>query len=100
MQLRPVIASAGLLAGALVALSGTTAQAASTRYEAETAPATCTGTIDSDWAGYSGSGFCNGTNAVGASAQFTANAPAAGTATLKVRFANGTTTARPADVIV
>ncbi|WP_030166093.1 carbohydrate-binding protein [Streptomyces sp. NRRL S-813] len=100
MQLRPVIASAGLLAGALVALSGTTAQAASTRYEAETAPATCTGTIDSDRAGYSGSGFCNGTNAVGASAQFTVKAPAAGTATLKVRFANGTTTARPADVIV
>ncbi|OAH14535.1 carbohydrate-binding protein [Streptomyces jeddahensis] len=100
MQPRPVIACVSLLAGTLVALSGTTAQAASTRYEAENSPAVCTGTIDSDWAGYSGSGFCNGTNAVGAYAQFTVNAPASGTATLTVRFANGTTTARPADVTV
>ncbi|MGP4048374.1 carbohydrate-binding protein [Streptomyces sp. 2A115] len=100
MQLRPVIACVGLLAGALVALSGTTAQAASTRYEAESSPAVCTGTIDSDWAGYSGSGFCNGTNATGAHAQFTVTAPASGTATLEVRFANGTTTARSASLTV
>ncbi|GKQ38929.1 carbohydrate-binding protein [Streptomyces sp. A012304] len=100
MHLRPVIASVGLLAGTVVALSGTTAQAATTRYEAETSPAVCTGTLDSDWAGYSGSGFCNGTNASGAYAQFTVNAPAAGTATLRVRFANGTTSARPVDVVV
>ncbi|WP_330307732.1 MULTISPECIES: carbohydrate-binding protein [unclassified Streptomyces] len=100
MQLRPVIASVGLLAGALIALSGNTAQAASTRYEAESSPAVCTGTLDSDWAGYSGSGFCNGTNAVGAYAQFTVNAASAGTATLNVGFANGTTSARPADIIV
>jgi len=100
MQLRPVIASVSLLAGALVALSGNTAQAASTRYEAESSPAVCTGTIDSDWAGYSGSGFCNGTNAVGAYALFTVNAASAGTATLNIRFANGTTSARPADITV
>ncbi|OEJ57216.1 silent information regulator protein Sir2 [Streptomyces agglomeratus] len=100
MELRPVIACAGLLAGALVALSGNTAQAASTRYEAEAAPAVCTGAVESDWAGYSGSGFCNGANAVGAYAQFTVDAPAAGTATLKVRFANGTSAARPANVSV
>ncbi|CAM5336274.1 hypothetical protein SALBM135S_05608 [Streptomyces alboniger] len=100
MQLRPVAASAALLAGALVALGGTTAHAASTRYEAEVSPTVCTGTIDSDWSGYSGSGFCNGTNAAGAYAQFTVNASAAGTATLKVRFANGGSTARPADVTV
>jgi hypothetical protein len=99
-HLRSVIACAGLLAGALVALSGTTAQAAATRYEAETSPAVCTGTIDSDWAGYSGSGFCNGTNASGAYAQFTVNASTAGAATLQVRFANGTTAARPASLTV
>ncbi|WP_246002362.1 family 43 glycosylhydrolase [Allorhizocola rhizosphaerae] len=74
--------------------------AAPTRYEAEAAPATCSGTIDSNWAGYSGTGFCNATNAVGAAAQFTVNAATAGTATVGVRFANGTTTARPAEVIV
>ncbi|MDT0573668.1 CBM35 domain-containing protein [Streptomyces sp. DSM 3412] len=101
-HVRPVMAtaSAGLVAGLLVALSGTAAQAATTRYEAETAPAVCTGTIDSDWAGYSGSGFCNGTNAAGAYAQFTVSAPASGTATLSVRFANGTTAARAASVTV
>ncbi|MGW7196640.1 hypothetical protein [Streptomyces chryseus] len=71
-----------------------------TRYEAETAPAVCTGAIDSDGAGYSGSGFCNADNAVSAYAQFTLNAPTAGTATLKVRFADGTSTARPANVTV
>ncbi|WP_215732183.1 family 43 glycosylhydrolase [Lentzea atacamensis] len=68
------------------------------RYEAENAPAQCQGTIDSNQAGFSGGGFCNGTNAVGAYAQFTVTA--AGTATIGVRFANGTTTARPANLIV
>lgn len=94
------VASGTLLATALVALTGAPAEAATTRYEAETSPAICTGTIDSDWSGYSGTGFCNGTNATGAHAQFTVNAPAAGTATLNVRFANGTTTARPASLVV
>jgi lysophospholipase L1-like esterase len=88
------------LAGAATVVFATMASAAPTRYEAETAPAVCTGTIDSNHAGYSGTGFCNGDNAAGAAAQFTVNASAAGTATLGVRFANGTTTARPTDVLV
>ncbi|MEH0556791.1 carbohydrate-binding protein [Streptomyces sp. B21-101] len=100
MLVRPVIACAGLVAGALVALSGTTAQAATTRYEAEASPAVCTGTIDSDWTGYSGSGFCNGANSTGGYAQFTVNAATAGTATLTVRFANGAAAARPASLVV
>nr|WBO79614.1 carbohydrate-binding protein [Streptomyces sp. SBE_14.2] len=98
MHLRPALACAALLTGTLVALSGNPAQAATTRYEAEAA--VCTGTVDSDWAGYSGSGFCNGTNATGAYAQFTVNAASAGTATVHIRFANGTTTARPASLVV
>ncbi|MCQ4213346.1 carbohydrate-binding protein [Streptomyces longispororuber] len=99
---RPVIsiASAGLLAGTLVALAGPSAQAATTRYEAESAPAVCTGAVETEWAGYSGSGFCNATNSTGGYAQFTVSASAAGTATLSIRFANGTTTARPANVVV
>ena len=100
MHLRPVITAVGLVAGTLVALSGTTAQAATTSYEAETSPAICTGAVETEWTGYSGSGFCNANNATGAYAQFTVTAPASGTATLGVRFANGTTTARPADIIV
>jgi hypothetical protein len=89
-----------LVAGAVLAWPASQASAAPTRFEAESPPATCTGTIDSNWAGFSGSGFCNGTNAVGAGAQFTVNASTSGTATLGVRFANGTTTARPAGLIV
>lgn len=69
------------------------------RYEAESAPAVCDGTIDTNHAGYSGSGFCNGGNAVGAAAQFTVIPAAAGTATVGIRFANGGD-ARPANVIV
>ncbi|TXS57611.1 carbohydrate-binding protein [Streptomyces sp. t39] len=100
MHMRAALACTGLLAGALAVVSVSPAQAATARYEAETSPAICTGAVENEWAGYSGSGFCNATNAVGAHVQFTVNAPAAGTATLTVRFANGTTTARPAAVVV
>ncbi|WP_033221073.1 carbohydrate-binding protein [Kitasatospora phosalacinea] len=100
MRKRAALASAALLAGTVAVLSTGPARAASTRYEAESSPAVCTGTVDSDWTGFSGSGFCNGTNATGAYVQFTVNATAAGTATLRFRFANGTTTARPADLAV
>jgi hypothetical protein len=100
MRFLPLIAGAALVAGAIGVLTSGSAVAATTRYEAETSPAVCTGTIDSNWAGFSGSGFCNGTNAANAYAQFTVNASAAGTATLDVRFANGTTGARPASLIV
>ncbi|MFI7697873.1 carbohydrate-binding protein [Nonomuraea sp. NPDC049480] len=100
MRLKAVLTCAGLLAVTFVALSQPAAHAAPTRYEAESSPAVCTGTIDSNHSGYSGSGFCNANNATGAYAQFTVNAGAAGTATIGVRFANGTTSARPADLIV
>ncbi|WP_329117826.1 CBM35 domain-containing protein [Streptomyces sp. NBC_01353] len=116
MHLRPVTPTARLattllalaltpttltaLALALTVTTPTPAHAASALHEAEASPAVCTGTVDSDWGGFTGSGFCNGTNAVGAASQFTVNAPAAGTATLAVRFANGTTTARPAGLVV
>jgi hypothetical protein len=101
MALKPLIAgAAALIAGTAGILIAGSASAAPTRHEAENSPAVCTGTIDSDWAGFSGTGFCNTTNAVGAFLQFTVNAASAGTATLGVRFANGTTTARPSQLIV
>ncbi|MCX3292545.1 carbohydrate-binding protein [Streptomyces sp. NEAU-H22] len=85
----------------MVKTSADTPSPAGQRYEAETAPAQCQGTIDSNQAGYSGTGFCNGTAAAGAYAQFTVNSQAAGTATLGIRFANaGSTGARPANLIV
>jgi hypothetical protein len=103
--MRP-LAKASIVASAAMVLSGTMAwfalgaHAAPTRYEAETSPATCDGTIDSNHSGFSGSGFCNGRNASGAAAQFTVNAAAGGTATLNLRYANGTTANRPADISV
>ncbi|MEV6880295.1 carbohydrate-binding protein [Amycolatopsis sp. NPDC051128] len=99
MKIKPLIGGVALAAGAL-GLPSPSAAAATTLLEAETAPAVCTGTIDSNWSGFSGSGFCNGTNATGAYAEFTANASAAGTATLAIRYANGTTGGRPADLVV
>jgi rhamnogalacturonan endolyase len=95
-----------LSAGAAIAVAGAgvlttaVASAAATRYEAETAPSTCDGLIESNHTGYSGSGFCNANNAVGAAAQFTVTASTAGEATVAVRYANGTTSNRPADVLV
>jgi hypothetical protein len=90
------------MAAALVAatLLPTPAQAAPTRYEAENAPAVCNGTIDTNWTGFSGTGFCNTPNAVGAAMTWTVSAASAGSATLGIRYANGTTTDRPADVVV
>ncbi|PSL57079.1 parallel beta helix pectate lyase-like protein [Saccharothrix carnea] len=72
------------------------------RYEAEAAPAVCQGTIDANQSGFSGTGFCNGSAAIGAYAQFTVDAATAGTATLGIRFANGSSggTARPANLVV
>ncbi|TDD12666.1 carbohydrate-binding protein [Nonomuraea diastatica] len=80
--------------------SGDTPPPSAQRYEAETAPAVCQGTIDTNHAGYSGSGFCNGDNAAGAYAELTVNASVAGTATLGIRFANGTGSVRPANLLV
>ncbi len=80
----------------LAVTAQSTALAAPTRYEAENA--TCDGTIDSNHAGFSGTGFCNATNAVGGFVQFTVDASSAGTATVGIRYANGTTADRPATV--
>jgi alpha-L-fucosidase len=71
---------------------------ASTTFEAENA--TCQGTIDSDHAGFTGTGFCNTDNAAGAFAEWTVPADTAGTKTLTIRYANGTTVDRPADISV
>jgi hypothetical protein len=70
-----------------------------TRYEAESATITA-GVVESNHTGFSGTGFVNFANAVGSAVEFTVNAAAAGTATLRFRFANGTTLNRPLDIAV
>jgi hypothetical protein len=69
------------------------------RYEAENA-ARSGGTVDSNHAGFTGTGFVNTENAAGAWVQWTVNSPAAGPATLTFRHANGTTAGRPMSLTV
>lgn len=80
--------------------SSLAAPAATTRYEAESAPAVCDGVVASNHSGYSGSGFCDTTNAVGSAVRFTVDSAAAGTATVSVRYANGGSENRQADIVV
>jgi len=69
-------------------------------HEAETSPAACSGTIDTNWPGCTGTGFYNGEHAVGASARFAVTSSTAGSATVVVRFANDSKASRPVDVFV
>ncbi|MCT9928999.1 carbohydrate-binding protein [Planotetraspora sp. A-T 1434] len=69
------------------------------RYEAESATIS-QGVVESNHLNYSGTGFVNGDNIAASYTEFTVNAPSAGTATLTLRFANGTTADRPADIAV
>lgn len=105
MQLPMVrrVLSAGLAAGlglaALLSVGAPAANAAPTRYEAESATIS-QGVLETTHTGYSGSAYVNGDNVTGSYVQFTVNTAAAGTATIAVRYANGTTVDRPADVSV
>jgi Carbohydrate binding module (family 6) len=58
------------------------------------------GTVDSDHQGFTGTGFVNLTNVTGSYAEWTVRAVSAASATLGIRYANGTTTDRPMDIAV
>ncbi|MGW3998303.1 carbohydrate-binding protein [Amycolatopsis sp. NPDC004772] len=73
------------------------ASGSSTRYEAESAVLSTGGTVDSNHAGFSGTGFANGANAVGSYVEWQVTGPAS---TLTFGYANGTTAARPVDISV
>ena len=88
--------------GSLIALSllpVTAAAGAAVRYEAEVATIS-QGVVESNHLGFSGTGFVNYDNLVGSYVQWTVNASAAGTATIGLRYSNGTTTNRPMDITV
>ena len=70
-----------------------------TRYEAESATLSAGGTVDANHAGFSGTGFANGANAVGSYVEWKMNATA-GAASLSFGYANGTAATRPVDVTV
>ncbi|GGN87728.1 alpha-L-fucosidase [Streptomyces albiflavescens] len=70
------------------------------RYEAENATYSAGSTVDSDHTGYSGTGFVNTANEVGAYVSFGVSATGGGTADLTLRYSNGTTSDRPMDISV
>ncbi len=65
-------------------------------YQAESAVIS-QGVVESNHAGFTGTGFVNLDNVIGSSAEFSVAGPAS---SLVVRYANGTTTNRPMDVLV
>jgi hypothetical protein len=73
--------------------------AATTTVEAESATL-FHGVVESNHAGFTGTGFVNYNNEVGSWVQWSVNVAAAGSVSLVIRFANGTTTSRPMTVAV
>jgi len=70
-----------------------------TRYEAENATIS-QGVAESNHTGFSGTGFVNYDNVAGSYVQWTVNAASAGSVTLTLRYANGTTANRPMSIMV
>ena len=68
------------------------------RFEAESGTLSAGGTIDSNHAGFSGTGFANGANAIGSYVEWTVSS--SGPASLSFGYANGTAAARPVDISV
>jgi glucose/arabinose dehydrogenase len=91
--------AAALSLAALLSTGAPAAQAAATRYEAESATVS-QGVLETSHTGFSGSGYVNGDNVAGSYVQFTVTAAVAGTATLAIRYADGTASDRPADITV
>jgi polygalacturonase len=71
-----------------------------TRHEAENAAFITGSTVDTDHAGFSGTGFVNTPNAAGSWVEWTVNAAQAGTAAVTIGYSNGTTADRPMDISV
>jgi hypothetical protein len=93
----------GAFFGAIALLAGvllpTPASAAPTRYEAENATLS-QAMVATNHTGFSGAGFVDYTNISGSFVEFSVSAASAGSATLSLRYANGTTTNRPMTITV
>src|SRR3954447_14339421 len=89
---------AAALALPLAGLGQGTARAA-TDYQAEDAVLS-QGTVATDHTGYTGTGFVDYTNVKGSYVEFTVSAASAGTSSLTLRYANGTSADRPMDISV
>src|SRR5690242_5212288 len=79
-------------------MAGTNPPPSGTLFEAETGTLSAGGTFDSNHSGFTGTGFANPANAVGAYVDIPVTADAAGTKTLTFRYSDGTSAARPATI--
>ncbi|CAG7646176.1 glycoside hydrolase family 88 protein [Actinacidiphila bryophytorum] len=104
MRTKAMAAVIGMLA-ALCSVTPGAAHAASSADQAQDATASVYeaedatvfhGTVDSDHLGFTGTGFVNSANESGAYVEFAVDRPAAGAATLALRYSNGTDAARAA----
>ena len=82
------------------AMAGSNPPPSGTLFEAETGTLSAGGTFDSNHTGFTGTGFANPANAVGAYVDIPVTASAAGTKTLTFRYSDGTSAARPATISV
>ncbi|WP_433508963.1 glycosyl hydrolase family 95 catalytic domain-containing protein [Nonomuraea sp. CA-143628] len=85
--------------GAAWGLPGASTPPPPGRYEAEDATIS-QGIFENSHTGYSGTGYVNGDNAAGAFIEWAFEAAVAGSATIKLRYSNGTTTNRPSAIAV
>jgi hypothetical protein len=92
---------AGIAATVVTAfvMAAAPAHAATTRYEAENATIS-QGVLETLHTGYSGTGYVDGDNVVASYVEFAITAATAGTATITIRYANGTAVDRPSTVAV
>ncbi|WUJ68220.1 PQQ-dependent sugar dehydrogenase [Kribbella soli] len=98
MRPRLIWAVTALAVATLGLSAAPSATAASTDYQAEDA-AISQGVVESNHAGYTGSGFVNYDNLVGSYVEWIVTAPA-GPADVTLRYANGTDATRPMDFTV
>jgi exo-1,4-beta-D-glucosaminidase len=83
-----------------VGAGGSVPPPATQHIEAETGTISTGGTVDSNHAGFTGTGFVNTANATGAYLQIPVTVPAAGNYRLTFRYSNGTGAGRPMSVTV
>jgi hypothetical protein len=82
------------------AMAGTNPPPTGTLFEAESGTLSAGGTFDSNHTGFTGTGFANPANAVGAYVDIPVTVDTAGNRTLTFRYSDGTTAARPATISV
>jgi hypothetical protein len=86
------------ISSTLSSSSKSSAQPNVTIQENQTGYCKADGTIDTNYSGYTGSGFVNSANTSGASVEWSINVGIAGTYKLDIRYANGSSNTRPGTI--